>query len=125
MTYTAAALVGVAASVLLDLEVLRTRLVASRLFWLAYAVVLVFQLVSNAVLAGGDVVLYRPSAVLGPRLAGAPVEDLLFGFALVLQSLAWWEWWGGYLDRKARSSPGPATRARRAGPTETRRSSTR
>jgi hypothetical protein len=24
----------------------------------------------------------------------APVEDLLFGFALVVQTLAWWVWWG-------------------------------
>jgi len=24
----------------------------------------------------------------------APIEDLLFGFSLVLQTLAWWIWWG-------------------------------
>ena len=28
------------------------------------------------------------------RIAWAPVEDLLFGFALVLQTLAWWVFWG-------------------------------
>ena len=28
------------------------------------------------------------------RIAYAPVEDLLFGFALVLATLAWWVFWG-------------------------------
>ena len=28
------------------------------------------------------------------RIADAPVEDLLFGFSLVVQTLTWWTWWG-------------------------------
>ncbi len=94
MTYTGLAFGAVALTVLLDLVVLRTRLLTRRVFWVAYAIVLFFQLVSNGVLTSRDVVTYASAAILGPRLVFAPVEDLLFGFALVLQTLAWWVWWG-------------------------------
>ena len=113
MTYTTAAVIGVLASVVLDLVVLRTNLLRNKDFWTAYAIVLGFQLVVNGILTGTGTVRYDPDAVLGPRLVNAPVEDLLFGFALVLQVLAWW-------DRAD-----PSRRARRGRDTETRRSSTR
>lgn len=94
MTYTSAALVGAVSALLLDLVVLRTGLLRQRSFWVAYAIVLGFQLLVNGVLTGRDVVRYDGSAILGVRVAFAPVEDLLFGFSLVLQSLAWWDFWG-------------------------------
>jgi lycopene cyclase domain-containing protein len=94
MTYTVAALVGVGLSVLLDLVVLRTRVLGRRVFWVAYAIVAGFQLLANGVLTGADIVRYDPAAILGPRVVYAPVEDLLFGFALVTQTLAWWVFWG-------------------------------
>ena len=56
---------------------------------------LVFQLLTNGWLTGPrhrDVRRGRRSS--GARLAFAPVEDLLFGFSLVLQTLSWWVWWG-------------------------------
>lgn len=94
MTYTALAVVGVLATVVLDVWVLRTRLLGRRAFWAAYAIVVVFQLLTNGWLTGRDIVTYAPSAIVGVRIAYAPVEDLLFGFALVVQSMAWWVWWG-------------------------------
>jgi len=94
VTYTQAALVAVAATVALDLFVLRTRLLARRAFWTSYAIVLFFQLVTNGILTGRDVVTYDAGAITGLRVVYAPVEDLLFGFALVVQTLAWWVWWG-------------------------------
>ncbi|ABW11282.1 lycopene cyclase domain-containing protein [Frankia sp. Mgl5] len=94
MSYTALAVVGVAVSVLLDLRILRTRLLTRRLFWTAYAIIVFFQLVTNGILTGFDIVVYDPDAIAGPRLVFAPVEDLLFGFALVTQTLVWWVWWG-------------------------------
>ena len=94
MSYTALAVGGVLVALLLDLVVLRTRLVTRRVFWTAYAIVLVFQLLTNGWLTGRDIVTYADSAILGVRLVFAPVEDLLFGFSLVLQTLAWWVWWG-------------------------------
>ena len=94
MTYTVAVVLGVVAAVVLDLLVLRTALLRQRSFWIAYAIVVGFQLLTNGVLTGRDVVRYDPSTILGLRVVFAPVEDLLFGFSLVLQSLAWWDWCG-------------------------------
>ena len=103
MTYTAAAAIGVVSAVVLDVSLLRTRLVLGRVFWCAYPIVLGFQLLSNGILTGRGVVLYRPSAILGTRLVHAPVEDLAFGFALVLATLSLWT----YLRPRAGSPPGP------------------
>lgn len=133
MTYTVAAVLGVGFAVVLDVVVLRTRLIARKAFWTSYAIVLVFQLVVNGVLTSQRLVVYSPGDVLGgatPRLVGewriayAPVEDIAFGFSLVLQTLAWWVWWGRRAAR-ALASAGAATATRRSTPTLTRRSSTR
>jgi hypothetical protein len=35
-------------------------------------------------------VMYSPDAIIGIRIASAPIEDLLFGFALVLGVLTNW-----------------------------------
>ena len=94
MTYTLAAALGVVAALALDLVVLRTRLVGRLVFWATYPIVLAFQLVSNGMLTGWGVVRYAPDAILGVRLVYAPVEDLAFGFALVLSSLSVWVWLG-------------------------------
>ena len=109
MTYTQAALLGVAATIALDLFVLRTRVLTRTDFWTSYAIVLFFQLVTNGILTGRDIVTYDPTAITGWRLVFAPVEDLLFGFALVVQTIAWWAWWGRRLSRSAasgRAGPG-------------------
>jgi lycopene cyclase domain-containing protein len=90
VTYTGAAALGVLGALVLDLWLLRTRLVTGATFWLTYPIILVFQLLSNGVLTGLRVVRYDPHAILGPRLGYAPVEDLAFGFALVLASLSIW-----------------------------------
>ena len=103
MSYTALAAVGVVGSVVLDVLILRTRLVTRRAFWVSYAIVLVFQLLTNGWLTGRRIVTYDAGAVLGGaspqafgdwRILWAPVEDVAFGFALVLQTLAWWVFWG-------------------------------
>jgi lycopene cyclase domain-containing protein len=103
VTYTVAALVGVAFAAVLDLLVLRTKLLRRKVFWVSYAVILGFQLIVNGILTGQRLVVYSSGAILGssgPHLLGdwhvayAPIEDLLFGFSLVLQTLAWWIWWG-------------------------------
>jgi lycopene cyclase domain-containing protein len=94
VSYTALACVGVGIAVLLDLAVLRTKLLRRKAFWVSYAIVVLFQLIVNGVLTGLHIVRYDPGAIIGWRIAYAPVEDLLFGFSLVLQTLVWWVWWG-------------------------------
>jgi hypothetical protein len=108
MTYTQLALLGVAAVVLLDLVVVRTRLLTRRVFWVAYAIIIGFQLLTNGVLTGLRIVRYDGAAIVGSstradapppflgdgRIAYAPFEDLLFGFALVVLTLVLWVWLG-------------------------------
>jgi lycopene cyclase domain-containing protein len=114
VTYTAAAALGVAFAAVLDLVVLRTNLVRRKVFWVSYAVIFGFQLVVNGILTGQRLVVYSPSAILGgarPQLLGdwhlayAPVEDLLFGFSLVLQTTAWWIWWGRRENNQTPAKP--------------------
>ena len=103
MTYTQLAVLGVGLAVALDLVILRTRLLTRRSFWVSYAIIVFFQLLSNGLLTGSSIVQYSGDDIIGSndvtfigdgRLAYAPVEDLLFGFSVVVQSLAWWVWWG-------------------------------
>jgi lycopene cyclase domain-containing protein len=115
VSYSALAVVAVAAVLVVDMVVLRTRLVTRKVFWAAYAIVIVFQLLMNGVLTGRDVVVYDSGMIWGPRIAYAPVEDLLFGFAMVTLTLASW----AAVNRRAN------TPRRRGFDTDTRRSSTR
>ena len=115
MSYSALAVTAVVAVLVVDLVVLRTRLVTRKVFWAAYAIVIVFQLLMNGVLTGRDVVVYDPDAIWGPRIAYAPVEDVAFGFAMVTLTLASW----AAVNRRAN------TPRRRGLDTDTRRSSTR
>jgi lycopene cyclase domain-containing protein len=78
------------AAVALELAVLRTGMFRDRRYWLAIAVVLLFQLPVNGVLTCLPIVSYDPARILGPRLACAPVEDLGFGFAMVTVTIALW-----------------------------------
>ena len=94
MSYTQLALLGVAGALLVDTVLLRTWLVRRRTYWTAYAIVLFFQLVTNGILTGFEIVRYDPAAILGWRIAFAPVEDLLFGYAMVTLTLSTWVWLG-------------------------------
>jgi lycopene cyclase domain-containing protein len=112
VSYTAAAVLAVGGTVVLDLWGLRTRVLARRAFWVSYAIVVFFQLVTNGILTGRGIVFYDGDVIAGStsyagqtpaflgdgRIVFAPVEDLLFGFALVVQTLAWWVWWGRRLS---------------------------
>ena len=118
MTHTEVSLVAVAVTVVLDLWVLRTRLLTRRSYWVAYAIVLFFQLLTNEWLTSRGVFRYDPEAILGWRVGHAPVEDFLFGFALVTWSMCWWTWWG---RRGLQAGPFPGPGPRR--PTGVRRSS--
>lgn len=88
--YTAGAIIAVAIALLMDLLVLRTRLLTTRLFWVSYLIVVFFQLIVNGILTGYGIVNYDPSVITGLRVAFAPVEDLGFGFALITLTLVLW-----------------------------------
>jgi len=97
MTYTQIALIAVFIAAFLDLEVLKTRLLKRKVFWTSYAIILPFQLLTNWWLTSRNIVMYSEDVILGIRIASAPLEDLFFGFALVLSVMSNWV----YLGRKA------------------------
>ena len=94
MTYTQLAVLGVLAAVAVDTVVLRTWLLRRRTYWVAYAIVLFFQLITNGIFTGFEIVRYDPDTILGLRIVYAPVEDLLFGWAMVTTTLSTWVWLG-------------------------------
>jgi lycopene cyclase domain-containing protein len=109
MTYTQIGIAMVVAAIAADVLVLRTRLVTRRGFWVAYAIVLFFQLLTNGVLTALHVFRYSDSVIVGGqpiddgtpppfigegRIAFQPFEDLLMGFSLCLLAMALWIYWG-------------------------------
>ena len=108
MTYTQMGILMVVGAILVDLFVLRTRLVTRKGFWVAYAIVLFFQLLTNGVLTALRVFRYADDAIIGSqpadggpppffgegRIVFQPFEDLLMGFSLCLLAMALWVFWG-------------------------------
>lgn len=108
MTYTQIGIAMVVACVVVDLWVLRTRLVTRKGFWVAYAIVLFFQLLTNGLLTRLHVFRYSDAVIVGGqpsdevappfigdgRIAFQPFEDLLMGFSLCLLATALWIFWG-------------------------------
>ena len=94
MVYTDIAIMGFLFSILFDLFILKTRLLMLAVFWTSYAIILPFQLITNWWLTSRSIVMYSPDAIIGIRIASAPMEDLFFGFALILCVMAMWVFWG-------------------------------
>ena len=141
MTYTQIGVLMVVGAVIVDVLVLRTRLVTRKGFWVAYAIVLFFQLLTNGVLTALHVFRYSSSAIVGSqpaddgpppffgdgRIVFQPFEDLLMGFSLCLLAMALWVFWGRRgvqrtpiagppIWRRSGSVPTAASRADSTGP---------
>ena len=112
MSYSLLAVVGVVAAAAFDLAVVRTKLLLRKAFWLSYAIIVCFQLIVNGLLTGIAIVRYDRHRIIGARIAYAPVEDLLFGFAMVTVTLSMWVW----LGRRLPPLPHGAPAEHRAGP---------
>lgn len=91
ITYTLLASVVLMAVFIFGIAVLKTQLFSSSKFWIAYGIVVFFQLVSNGYLTSQEIVTYNPDVITGTRIAYAPIEDLFFGFALVTLTMFIWE----------------------------------
>ena len=99
MTYSQIAITAAVIAIAVDLFIFRQPLLKRRAFWTSYAIILPFQLLTNWWLThyrsdGKAIVMYDPDSIIGIRIAAAPLEDLLFGFALVLSVMGMWEFWG-------------------------------
>jgi len=100
MIYSDIALNAVFLAVVLDLFVLRSQMMTRGIFWLTYFLILPFQLLTNWWLTSNEIVMYALSDITGQRLAGAPIEDLLFGFSMILLTISAWEFFKKRLSAK-------------------------
>jgi lycopene cyclase domain-containing protein len=92
--YTVAAVVGAGAVVALEVVWLRTGLFRDRAYWVAMAIVFFFQVLVDGWLTklSAPIVLYEREELSGVRFPwDVPVEDYLFGFALVTLVMLLWD----------------------------------
>ncbi len=92
--YTVPAAVAVVAVFALELAVLRTGLFRRPAYWVSMLIVLGFQVPVDGWLTklSAPVVIYDDRQTSGVRFPfDIPVEDFLFGFALVTAVLLLWE----------------------------------
>jgi lycopene cyclase domain-containing protein len=94
MIYTDIAIISIIFAAIVDLFIIKNKLLTKKLFWTSYAIILPFQLITNWWLTSRNIVMYSPDAITGIRVASAPAEDLLFGFALILLVMNLWVYWG-------------------------------
>lgn len=92
--YTLPAVLAVVAVCALELAVLRTGLFRRPAYWISMLIVLAFQIPVDGWLTklSSPIVLYNDEHLSGIRFPwDIPVEDFLFGFALVTAALLLWE----------------------------------
>ncbi|HEY8374560.1 MAG TPA: lycopene cyclase domain-containing protein [Pseudonocardiaceae bacterium] len=92
--YTILALLAAVLVVLVELLVLRTGLFRRPAYWLSLPVLFAFQVPVDGWLTklSAPIVSYAPWATSGARVPwDIPVEDFVFGFALVTWTLLLWE----------------------------------
>jgi hypothetical protein len=92
--YTAPAFLAVAVVCALELAVLHTGLFRRRAYWVSMLIVLGFQIPVDGWLTklSAPIVIYDNHQTSGLRFPfDIPVEDFLFGFAMVTAVLLLWE----------------------------------
>ncbi len=123
MTYLQIALIYIAIALLLDFVILKTKVLKAKMFWLSYSIVLFFQFLTNGVLTGFLIVTYNPRILIGsgeyltnrPPLIGdgrlffAPMEDVLFGFSMIVFTISLWIYFGRRgIQKEPVSGPPPS-----------------
>ena len=92
--YTAAAVAAVIGVVVLEVQVLHTGLLKTRAYWVALAICYAFMIAVNGWLTklSAPIVLYDGDAATGWRFPwDIPVEDYLYGFALLTLAMLLWD----------------------------------
>lgn len=92
--YTAAAAAAAVLVVVAEVAWLRTGLLRTRAYWVAMAIVFFFQVLVDGWLTklSAPIVLYNRDQFSGIRFPwDVPVEDYLFGFALVTLVMLLWD----------------------------------
>jgi len=88
--YTVIASLSVFITLFLD-KFLGTGILRKREFYLFLFIIFLFKLLVNGYLTGENIVLYNPDFFSGRRVGSIPLEDFLFGFSMVTQTIIFWE----------------------------------
>ena len=115
--YTVPAVVAVVVVVILELALWRTGLFRKGAYWLSMAIVVGFQIPVDGWLTklSAPVVIYDNTQTSGIRFPfDIPVEDFLFGFALVTAVLLLWERQPAMSRLREEQTTGDEPHARRA-----------
>ena len=91
LSYTQITVYALIITIFFDMFVTKNSLLSTLRFWLSYSIILPFQLLTNWWLTSREIVIYNADAIMGLRIAGAPFEDLIFGFAMILAVMSVWE----------------------------------
>lgn len=121
MTYLQIGIIYCLLAIIVDLFILKTKVLKLKMFWISYIIVLFFQFLTNGVLTrflivryndfatiGGDYATKVPPLIGDGRLFFAPVEDVFFGFSMILLTVSIWIWLGRKnIQREPISGPPP------------------
>lgn len=91
--YTLLAVLSVLGVVALELFWLRTGVLRTAQYWIAMAIVFVFQVVVDGWLTklSAPIVIYDEDQIIGLRVPwDIPVEDYLFGFSMITLTVMLW-----------------------------------
>ena len=91
LSYTQITVYALVITIFFDMFVTRNSLLSTLRFWFSYFIILPFQLLTNWWLTSREIVMYNPESIMGLRIASAPFEDLIFGFAMILATMTVWE----------------------------------
>lgn len=91
LSYTQITVYALIITIFFDMFVTRNSLLSTLRFWFSYFIILPFQLLTNWWLTSREIVMYNPESITGLRIASAPFEDLIFGFAMILATMTVWE----------------------------------
>ncbi len=91
LSYTQITTYALILTIFFDIFVTKNSLLSTLRFWLSYSIILPFQLITNWWLTSREIVIYDLNSIIGIRIAGAPLEDLIFGFAMILAVMSRWE----------------------------------
>lgn len=106
MSYTMLAIIAVVVAIVVDTAVTKSRILATGAFYFSWTILVFFQLLTNGWLTGRNIVMYDEEQIIGRRLGFAPVEDLLFGFALVVITISVWVRLGNRKHPQESQNPG-------------------
>lgn len=96
--YTLLATLSVFVIIVIDLGILKTRLISKRIFWIFWCIMFALLVIVNGYLTWRPIVIYNSSYFMNIRFFTIPIEDFLFGFSLITLNITIWE----YCHRRCR-----------------------